>query len=126
MTGLLLYQETDGSCPVDDWLQHLKKMNHKAYVNCRAVIRRLSEEGHQLRRPTADMLQDGIHELRAKLGHVNYRILYFFHGKNVAVLAHCLTKEREVPAAEIMRAIRRKQAFEANPVRHTHSKDLTP
>ena len=27
------------------------------------------------------------YELRAKHGRVNYRILYFFHGRNVAVLA---------------------------------------
>lgn len=26
----------------------------------------------------ADILRDGIYELRAKLGHVQYRILYFF------------------------------------------------
>ncbi len=55
---------------------------------------------------------------------MNYRILYFFHGKNVAVLAHCLTKEREIPAADLKRAIDRKKAFLANPVRHTHQKEL--
>jgi hypothetical protein len=126
ITRLLLYQEADGSCPVDDWLQDLKKTNMKAFVDCRAKIQRLAQEGHQLRRPTADILQDGIYELRAKQGHVNYRILYFFHGKDVAVLAHCLTKERVIPVADIKRALVRKQLFEADPVRHTHQKDLTP
>lgn len=111
---------------VDDWLQELKDSNLKAYVDCRAKIKRLAQEGHELRRPTADFLQDGIYELRAKQGHVNYRILYFFHGKNVAVLSHSLTKEREVPAADLKRALNRKKAFEANPTKHTHQKDLTP
>lgn len=57
---------------------------------------------------------------------MNYRILYFFHGKNVAVLAHCLTKEREIPAADLKRALDRKKLFEANPAQHTHLKNLTP
>jgi phage-related protein len=125
-TLLLLYQEADGTCPVDDWLQELKESDVKAYVDCRAKIERLAQEGHELRRPTADLLQDGIHELRAKRGHVNYRILYFFHGRNVVVLAHCLMKEREIPAADLERALHRKKAFRANPTKHTHQKDLTP
>jgi hypothetical protein len=34
--------------------------------------------GHELRRPYADYLRAGVHELRARVGRVNYRILYFF------------------------------------------------
>jgi len=63
------------------------------------------ELGHELRRPEADLLRDGIYELRARLGTVNYRILYFFHGRNVAVLAHAITKENEIPVVEINRAV---------------------
>jgi phage-related protein len=74
---------------------------------------RLAECGHELRRPLADFLREGIHELRIRKGRVNYRILYFFHGRNVAILAHALTKEDEVPKADIERSIRRKKAFEA-------------
>ncbi len=59
-------------------------------------------------------------ELRARIGRVNYRILYFFHGRNVALLAHGLTKEAEVPAAELNRAIERKERFETDPERHTY------
>jgi hypothetical protein len=40
-----------------------------------AVIERLEEAGSELRRPTTDVLRDGIYELRAKRGHVNYRLL---------------------------------------------------
>jgi hypothetical protein len=95
-------------------------MNTAAYVKCAAAIERLKEDGFELRRPTADVLCDGIHELRAKKGRVNYRLLYFFHGKNVAILAHGITKEDAVPPAEIERALRRKAAFEANPRKHTY------
>ena len=51
---------------------------------------------------------------------MNYRILYFFHGKSLAVLGHALTKEDKVPAAEIVRALRRKKAFEAHPATHSY------
>ena len=98
--------------------------NPKAYAKCVVRIRRLVELGHELRRPEADFLRDGIYELRARLGTVNYRILYFFHGRNVAVLAHAITKEDEIPTVEINRAVGRKQAFIASPVAHTFIGDI--
>lgn len=103
-----------------EWLKELRKMDTVAYQKCVAVVARLAEVGFELRRPTADLLRDGIYELRAKKGHVNYRLLYFFHGRNVAIVAHDLTKEGVVPVADIDRAVRRKQAFEAKPERHTY------
>jgi hypothetical protein len=48
-----------------------------------------------------------------------YRILYFFHGREVAVLSHLVTKEGKVPDSEIDRAILRKLKFEADPEKHT-------
>lgn len=119
-TDVLFYQDDDGHSPVVDWLQRLRSTDMQAYAKCAAVIERLGEAGFELRRPTADTLRDGIRELRAKKGHVHYRILYFFHGKNVAILAHAITKEDVVPPAEIQRALRRKGAFEANPKKHTY------
>lgn len=91
----------------------------KAYAKCVVRIRRLVELGHELRRPEADFLRDGIYELRARLGTVNYRMLYFFHGRNVAVLAHAITKENEIAVDEINRAVERKRAFVASPIAHT-------
>ena len=80
--------------------------------------------GHELRRPHADMLRDGIYELRARRGHVNYRMLYFFHGRDVAVVAHGLIKEKAVPPADIERAIERKRRYEQNPEKHRATHDL--
>jgi phage-related protein len=85
-----------------------------------AAIERLAEFGHELRRPMADLLRDDIHELRIRKGRVNYRILYFFHGRGLAILGHAITKEDVVPPAEIQRCIRRKCAFEADPAGHTY------
>ena len=79
---------------------------------------------HALRRPHADMLRDGIYELRARVGRVNYRMLYFFHGRDVAILSHGFTKEREVPPAEIERALERKQRYERAPEEHRAAVNL--
>ena len=77
------------------------------------------EQGHALRRPQADLLRDGIHELRVGFQGVNYRLLYFFHGNIAAVVSHGLTKERAVPPREIELAIKRRARFLANPQKRT-------
>jgi phage-related protein len=122
-TRVIFFQDEPGHAPVLAWLQDLHKENAKAWANCRARIVLLSQFGHELRRPAVDFLRDGIYELRAKQGHVQYRILYFFHGRNVAVLSHSLTKEDSVPPVEIERALRRKRQFEQNPENHTYAED---
>lgn len=83
-------------------------------------IELLAQLGHELRRPAADYLRDGIYELRAKQGRVQYRILYFFHGRQAAILAHSLSKEDIIPLIDIKRAIQRKRLFESDPEKHTY------
>src|SRR5690348_2344636 len=114
-TSVIFYREASGEVPVLDWLVKLRKKDQHAYARCVAALERLATSGHELRRPLADLLRDGIHELRIRKGRVNYRILYFFHGQGLAVLGHAITKEDVVPDIEIERCLRRKRAFEANP-----------
>jgi phage-related protein len=123
-TRLLFLQESGGFAPVWELLKDLRARNPKAYAKCVVRMRRLAEMGHELRRPEADLLRDGIYELRTRLGTVNYRMLYFFHGRNVAVLAQAITKENEIPAIEINRALERKRIFVASPAAHTFVGEL--
>lgn len=116
--AVVFYQEDGETVPVLDWLDRLPE---KAQDKCRVRIERLRDLGHELRRPEAD--RDGIYELRIGFRGMNYRMLYFFHGRIAAVLAHGLVKEREVPPREIEEAIRRKRMFELNPERHTYKED---
>ena len=116
-THVVFYQEETGAVPVLEWLDALPP---KAQDKCRVRIERLAELGHELRRPEADYLRDGIYELRVAFHGVNYRILYFSHAKIAAVLAHGLVKERVVPAREIEEAAQRRQEFERSPERHTY------
>ena len=56
-------------------------------------------------------------------------MLYFFHGRHVAVLASGLREEAEVPTAELNRAIARKRLFEHDPKGHSYeetAEDSTP
>lgn len=100
----------------------------KAQAKCQAYLVQLEEFGHELKRPVAAYLRDGIYELRPSYQGVHYRLLYFFaslaKGKTgqetrIVVVSHGLVKEQAVPDAEIDRAIERKRRFEVNPERHT-------
>ena len=50
--------------PVSKWIERLPV---KAQAKCFLRVERLRELGHELRRPEADLLRDGIYELRATL-----------------------------------------------------------
>jgi phage-related protein len=116
---VLAFKEDDGTVPFLQWLDRLKPP--KVVAKCRVLIELLKAEGPDLRRPQADMLRDEIYELRARLGHVQYRILYFFHERGTAVISHGFIKRAaKVDAKEIDRAVERKAQFRASPQRHTH------
>lgn len=114
---VIFFQEAEGKTPpLIEWLDDLPQ---KARIKCLARLKRLEDLGHELRRPEADFLRDGIYELRASYQGVHFRMLYFFHGRSVVVLTHGVVKEQEVPTREIDRAIRTMGAFERNPRAHT-------
>jgi phage-related protein len=124
-TRIIFYQDEDGEVPVLGWLKQLIKKNRKGYANCTVKIKLLAESGYELRRPAADYLRDGIYELRAKQERIQYRILYFFHGQNIAILAHAIIKEESaVPDIDIERAINRKNLFVENPEIHTYTEEI--
>lgn len=117
-TEVVIFAEDDGSAPLLEWLDGLKK--EKARDKCIVQIERLAEEGHELRRPEADFLRDGIYELRSSWEGVQYRILYFFSGGR-AVVSHGVTKKGDVvPPKEIDLAMRRKRLFDKDPEKHTY------
>lgn len=119
-TKVIFYREPTGATPVLDWLRDLKDRDRRSFAKCVVRINRLAESGHELRRPEADYLRDGIYELRARRGTINYRILYFFHGRGACVLAHALTKKDKVPERDVELAILRMTMFEADPGEHSH------
>lgn len=92
---------------MEEFLENLERRDRAKVM---AMVNLLEEEGSNLRRPYADYLRGGIYELRARVGHARYRILYFFClGTNI-VLTHAITKKSErVPEEAIERALRCRQ-----------------
>jgi phage-related protein len=121
LTKVILFTTEDGSVPFLDWFGAIPP---KAQDKCRVRLERLQQLGHELRRPEADFLRDGIYELRVALRGVNYRMLYFFHGREVVVVSHGIVKERIVPPREIELALQRKAQFGTNPRRHTYAEPV--
>jgi hypothetical protein len=115
-TEVVIFKEKEGSVPLLEWMDGLLP---KVQDKLLARIELLEEKGYELHRPHADTLRDGVHELRARHGTVNYRVLFFYHQKT-AVLSHGLTKEGAVPNAEIDLAVTRYRAFEKDPESHTY------
>jgi phage-related protein len=114
--SVVFFKNEDNSVPFLEWFDALPS---KVQAKCRLRIERLRDLGHALRRPEADYLGDDIYELRVRHQSVNYRILYFFHGKLAAILSHGLQKEKAVSPKEIGLAVKRKAMFTSNPKAHT-------
>ena len=122
-TQLRFYHE-NGQSPVYDWLTQLRRSDLKAFKTILGRMAMLIEFGHELRRPVAAYLRDGIYELRTKHGHVQYRVLYFFHERDMAVLAHAIVKKGAVDEIEIERAVKRKTKYLQNPQLHGLVKEV--
>jgi hypothetical protein len=118
-TDIYVFREAEGEAPLIEWLDELKSANRRAHRKCLQRILVLSRLGSELRRPLADVLRDGIRELRARIGTVEYRILYFFHGANVVCLSHGIRKDGAVPPAEIDLAVLRRKLVERDWERYT-------
>ncbi len=124
-TTIHFYREDDGTVPFTEWLEELSRRNAKARKKCLAYLKHLQSEGHELRRPTADLLRDGVYELRPSFQGVNYRILYGFVGQGLVVVSHGITKEKRVPPAEIDKAASRLAAYRQDPKKHAHPEDVS-
>ena len=70
-----------------------------------ALISYLEDQVPILPRPYADLLEDGIHELRIRLTGNQIRVLYFFCYRRFIVLTHAFVKAMaKAPQAEIQKA----------------------
>ncbi|MCL2722740.1 MAG: type II toxin-antitoxin system RelE/ParE family toxin [Treponema sp.] len=106
---MLYYIEQDGTKPVEDYIRKLS-INERAKTL--AFIDNLKENGANLHRPYADLLEDGIHELRIKLTGTQVRVLYFFCYQNIIILTNVFDKHTDkVPISEIKLAKKSRTSF---------------
>ena len=99
---IIFYDKLDGTEPVKEFLDSLDvKMRAKML---RTVLL-LAENGTQLREPYSKPLDNGIFELRAKVGSDISRVLYFFMiGKKVILTNGFVKKTQKTPNEEIEKA----------------------
>lgn len=115
---VVFYVEDDGMVTLTDWIDQLSEVGQD---RCIDRLKRLRSLGHELRRPIAAPLRGGIYELRVRENKVRLRMLFFFFGRERAVVTHGLKKKTdEVPSIDIDRAIEKKKRYEENPRAHTY------
>jgi len=98
------YEKPDGSEPAKEFIQSLEiKMRAKII----RTIELLEKNGNLLREPESKLIEDGIFELRAKVGSDISRVMYFFTDGQKAILTNGFVKKtQKTPRAEIEKAKR--------------------
>ena len=86
---ILYCDEAARACPVTDFINGCAP---KHQVKIMRFLALLEEMGPTLPRPYADILYDGIHELRVKLSGEQIRLLYFFCFQKFIVLYYAFVK----------------------------------
>jgi len=99
---VIFYDKPDGTEPAKEFLNSL---DIKMQAKMARTIQILQDNGTALRAPYSKPLEDGIFELRAKVGSDISRVLYFFFiGKKVILTNGFIKKTQKTPEAEIERA----------------------
>lgn len=99
MFYLEFYKTEDGKEPVENFLDSL---DDKMTAKLIGLMEILEEKGTELRMPYSEHLDDGIFELRCKLGSNITRALYFFYtGKKIIVTNGFVKKTQKTPPGEI-------------------------
>lgn len=106
---VILYEKENGECPVEKFITSLDiKMRAKMI----GLLELLEEKGNQLREPYSKPIENGIFELRCKVGNHNTRVLYFFYYEGKIVLTNGFVKKtRKTPAEEILLAEKRRTDY---------------
>jgi phage-related protein len=106
---VIFYEKENGECPVEEFLNSLDiKMRAKMV----GLIELLQEKGNQLREPYSKPIDDGIFELRCKVGNNISRVLYFFYYEGKIVLTNGFVKKtQKTPPEEISLAKERRNDF---------------
>jgi DNA-binding Xre family transcriptional regulator len=96
-------------CPAADFLESCKPTHQIKVLH---FLELLEETGPTLTRPYADILREGIHELRIRLSGEQVRLLYFFCFETFIVLYQALKKRASaVPENFIRDTLQYRRAF---------------
>ena len=96
---VIFYEKENGDGPIEEFMNSLDiKMRAKMI----GLLELLEEKGIQLREPYSKIIEDGIFEIRCKVGNNISRVLYFFYFEGKIVLTNGFTKKtQKTPIEEI-------------------------
>ncbi len=101
---VIFYDKEDGTVPAREFVLSL---NSKMKAKMLRTITTLANNGIELREPYSKHLDDGIFELRAKVGSDISRVLYFFfYGRRAILTNGFIKKTQKTPESEIEKAKR--------------------
>lgn len=97
-----MVKNKNGDRPAEDFLNSLDvKMRSKLLM----ILKVLQEKGNMLREPYSKYLEDGIFEVRGKVGNDISRVLYFFYyGGKIILTNGFIKKTQKTPRSEITKA----------------------
>ena len=99
MFKVLFYEEKNGKCPIQDFLDGLEVHQRAKMIG---LIELLGCYGNLLREPYSKHLGDKIFELRCSFGNNITRALYFFYSGQTIVMTNGFTKKtQKTPKGEI-------------------------
>lgn len=99
---VIFYEKQNGEVPVKNFLD---SMDIKMKVKMVGLMEILQEKGNLLREPYSKHLQDGIFELRVKVGNDICRVLYFFYYDGRIIFTNgFIKKTRKTPKEDIVKA----------------------
>ena len=106
---VIFYEKENGDCPVEEFIDSLDvKMRAKMV----GLLELLEEKGNQLREPYSKPIDDGIFEIRCKVGNNITRVLYFFYYEGKIILTNGFVKKtQKTPPEEIKLAKERRADF---------------
>ena len=106
--GVVLYRSPRGECFAEGFLDGLPA---KVRGKMLRWIEALETHGPNLPRPYADVVRGKVRELRIVFGGNQYRLLYFFAGKQIVITHGFVKKTGPVPVSELDRAERLMQEW---------------
>ncbi len=93
------YTKSNGEKPAKEFILSL---DNKMKAKLLGIIDILEEKGNFLREPYSKHLEDGIFEIRGKVGSDISRVLYFFYyGKRIILTNGFIKKTQKTPEQQI-------------------------
>lgn len=99
MFEVIFYEKENEEKPVENFLRELEPKMRAKLVG---ILQILQEKGNMLREPYSKHLEDGIFEVRGKVGNDISRVLYFFYvGEKIVLTNGFIKKTQKTPRKEL-------------------------